>query len=652
MIADRRSQIVPNNMRTLTLTQFGPFRAAVGETDLPAFRTDKVRALLAYLAVEADKPHRRESLAGLLWPEMPDAAALNNLRKTLHRLREPLGDVAERLLTTDRPSVLLHSAALHSDVGEFRQLLAEFAAHPHEALPDCEACLARLARAAELYAGEFLAGLSLADAPAFEEWLVVQRESFRLQALTALGELADAHAQRDEHETAATYAARQLALEPWHEAAHRQLMRALAARGLRAEALAQLETCRRVLADELGVEPAPETLALGNQIRAGPPPAARLHGFPAPPTNFVGREQDVAAVVGQVCDDPDCRLLTLVGPGGIGKTRLALQAAAASLHGFPHGIYFVPLAPVTQPANIAAAIAHALNFRFRGQAEPLSQLLQHLRDREILLVMDNFEHLLAGAGLLSDILETAPAVRCLVTSREPLRLRWEWLFEVEGLATPGDGRAVEIENYSAVQLFVQVARQKQSRFRLDESTRPHVARLCRLVQGMPLGIELAAAWVRSLSTAEIVARIERSLDFLAAPMRDAPERHQSLRAVFTQSWDMLTETEQTIFERLAVFQGGFVRAAAERVAGASLLALAALVDKSLVRLSPSARYEIHEVLRQFALEQLHRSAPEAEQTTAEHCAYYAAFLQQREARLKAGQQKETLAEIEAEMENV
>ncbi|MGQ0603110.1 MAG: tetratricopeptide repeat protein, partial [Anaerolineales bacterium] len=181
---------------------------------------------------------------------------------------------------------------------------------------------------------------------------------------------------------------------------------------------------------------------------------------------------------------------------------------------------------------------------------------------------------------------------------------------------------------------------------------PHVARLCQLVQGMPRGIELAAAWVRSLSTAEIVVRIERSLDFLAAPMRDAPERHQSLRAVFTQSWDLLTETEQTIFERLAVFQGGFVRAAAERVAGASLPALAALVDKSLVRLLPSARYEIHAVLRQFAVEQLHRSASEAERTTAEHCAYYAAFLQQREARLKAGQQKETLAEIEAEMENV
>jgi predicted ATPase/DNA-binding SARP family transcriptional activator len=651
MIAGRRSQNVPNNPSILVLNLFGPFRAALGEADLPAFRTDKVRALLAYLAVEADMPHRRESLAGLLWPEMPDAAALSNLRKTLHRLREPLGALAGPLLAADRPTVQLHSAAVHSDVGEFRQLLAESASHPHTTLYDCDECLARLARAAELYAGEFLAGLSLPDAPAFEEWLVVQRESLRLQTLTALGELADAYAQRGEHGAAVDYATRQLALEPWHEAAHRQLMRALAARGQRAEALAQLDACRRVLAEALGVEPSAETLALAEQIRAGPPSAARLHGFPAPPTHFIGREAEVEAITRQVCDEPECRLLTLVGPGGIGKTRLAQQAAAAALRAFPHGLYFVPLAVIGQPANIVAAIAHALNFHFRGQAEPRAQLIQHLRDRELLLVMDNFEHLLAGAELLAEILEAAPGVRCLATSREPLRLRWEWLFEVPGLATP-DERATDIEGYSAVQLFVQAARQRQPRFRLDSANRAHVARVCRLVQGMPLGLELAAAWVRSLTPAEVVAGIERNLDFLAAPMRDMPERHHSLRAVFTQSWDLLSEDEQLIFARLAVFRGGFARAAAERIAGASLPALAALVDKSLIRLTPTGRYESHEVLRQFALEQLHRSAPEAEQTTERHAAYFAEFMQQREPQLKSSRQKEALAELGAEIGNI
>ncbi len=651
-MTEGRSKIVPNAMSLLELTLFGPFRAALGEADLPAFRTDKVRALLAYLAVEADAPHRRESLAALLWPEMPDADALNNLRKTLHRLREPLGAMAGSLLTADRPTVLLHSAAVHSDAGEFRRLLAESAAHPHPALHECDDCIVRLARATELYAGEFLAGLSLPDAPAFEEWLVVQRESLRLQTLTALGELADVHAQRGEHDSAVAFATRQLALEPWHEAAHRQLMRALAARGQRAEALAQLEACRRVLAEALGVEPSAETLALAEQIRAGPPSSARLHGFPAPPTHFIGREREVEAVARQLCDEPECRLLTLVGPGGIGKTRLAQQAAAASLRAFPHGVYFVPLAPVGQPAAITAGLAHALNFHFRGQAEPRAQLIQHLRERELLLVMDNFEHVLAGAELLAEILQAAPGVRCLVTSREPLRLRWEWLFEVPGLATPEDVRAAEIESYSAVQLFVQAARQRQPRFRLDAANRAHVARVCRLVQGMPLGLELAAAWVRSLTLAEIVAGIERNLDFLAAPMRDMPERHHSLRAVFTQSWALLTEAEQAIFARLAVFRGGFGREAAERIAGASLPALAGLVDKSLVRLSPTGRYESHEVLRQFALEQLQRSAPEAGQTSERHAAYFADFLQQREPRLKSDQQKETLAEVGAEIENI
>ena len=337
------------------------------------------------------------------------------------------------------------------------------------------------------------------------------------------------------------------------------------------------------------------TLAVPWQAQAG--------NLPLVPTPLVGREAELAELHHHILD-PSIRLLTLIGPGGIGKTHLALQAAMEAGSAFSGGVYFVPLAPLTSPDFIVSAVASALKFAFYGALEPKDQLLNYLKDKQILLVMDNFDHLMAGASFLTELLTVAPGLKILVTSRERLNLRGEWLFEVKGLSVPESIKTDEADSFSAVQMFLQCARRVQPGFSLSEVEHSEAIRICQLMEGLPLGIELAAAWVRALSCREIAAEIERNLEFLATPQRDVSERHRSLKAVFEHSWKFLSEVERRVFRRLSVFHGGFEREAAEGVAGASLTILAALVDKSLVRHNVVGRYEMDELLRQYASEKL------------------------------------------------
>ncbi|MGQ0604422.1 MAG: tetratricopeptide repeat protein [Anaerolineales bacterium] len=325
--------------------------------------------------------------------------------------------------------------------------------------------------------------------------------------------------------------------------------------------------------------------------------------LPLPPTPLVGREAELAELHHHILD-PGIRLLTLIGPGGIGKTHLALQTALEAGSTFSGGTYFVPLAPLRSQEFIVSATASTLKLAFYGALEPKDQLLNYLKNEQILLVMDNFEHLMAGASLLTEILSFAPYIKILVTSRERLNLRGEWLFEVKGLSIPDNIQAADAGAFSAVQLFLQCARRVQPDFSLSVDENPTVIRICQLVEGLPLGIELAAVWVRALSCREIAAEIERNLEFLTIPRRDVSERHRSLKAVFEHSWTFLSEDERRVLQSLSVFHGGFEREAAEGVAGASLSVLAALVDKSLVRHSAAGRYEMHELLRQYGLGKL------------------------------------------------
>jgi predicted ATPase/DNA-binding CsgD family transcriptional regulator len=374
--------------------------------------------------------------------------------------------------------------------------------------------------------------------------------------------------------------------------------------------------------------------------------------LPSQPTLFIGRTQELGEIQTRLAD-PTCRLLTLVGPGGIGKTRLVLQAAEQfdASTDQTSGVYFVPLQPLASSDTIIPAIADALDLRFYQTTNPKQRLMDYLHDQCLMLVLDNFEHLLDAAGLVSDILAAAPDVKVLVTSREVLNLQEEWVYPVQGMHFPQNGDSSP-EGFSAFRLFVQSARRVRPDFSAD-TEQEGILRICRLTQGMPLGLELAASWVRVLTCAQIADEIEHGLDFLATSARNIPERHRTMRAAIEQSWDRLTAPEQNAFKRLSVFHGGFTRDAANAVGAASLVTLASLADKSLLHYNPEAgRYDLHELLRQYGEERLNESAAESADAHDLHCYYYSRLLEQSWLRLAGSQYPQAYAELEIELDNI
>jgi predicted ATPase/DNA-binding SARP family transcriptional activator len=642
-------------MARLSLFLLGSFQVILDGTPVTEFRSDKTRALLAYLALEAGRPHRRDTLTGLLWPDVPDRAARNSLRQSLHRLRQAIGD-------TDAPPDFLHvtgesvqfnsAADIWLDVTAFDALLTTVESHFHRRVEVCAPCVTQLREAADLYRGDFLQGFILEDSVAFSEWVAVRREWLHRRALEALFHLAEYHRWRGEYEPASKHARRQLELEPWREEAHRQLMSLLARHGERSAALAQYETCRRILKQELSVEPSTETVDLYERIRRST--AGRRHNLPPQPTPFIGRQVELAEIAGRLAD-PDCRLLTLVGPGGIGKSRLALQAAENQLGSYLHGVYLVPLAGVGAVDVVPAAIVTALGHKLYDTAEPRRQFLDCVREKEMLLVLDNFEHLLEGTTLLTDALEVAPYVKLLVTSRERLNVQSEWLLSVEGLSFPETETAQGIERYSSVALFVQTVRRVQANLTLDETELPFVARICRLVEGLPLALEMAASWTRTLACRDIAREIEQGISILTASARDVAERHRSIHAVFDHSWKLLLEAERVVLRQLSVFRGGFTREAAERVTGVSPLILSSLVDKSLLRLDSrpgdTPRFDLHELVRQYANNRL-VEAGQDEQTRDQHLGFFLRVAEDVEPQLRGASQSMWLERLEREQNNL
>lgn len=643
-------------MTRLTISLLGPTQFVLDDTPIASFPYDKVRALLARVAAEPGRPQRRESLAGLLWPEQDERAARHSLSQAVWSLRRVLADDGDTpLLRVTRDAVGLNpEAGVQVDVAELDALLDVVDGHPHPAGTICRQCAGRLAAAARLYRGPFLDDLSLPDSAEFAEWSLGRREQIRQRVARALNQLASYHQSRGEHDRAADAARQLLLLDPWDEGAHRRLMAALAAGGQRAAALAQYEHCRQILADELGVEPGDETTRLYQRIRDEPSaqavaatrPAADL---PLDVTPFVGRETELRRIAA-LLDDPACRLVTLIGPGGIGKTRLAVRAAAAAGGTFRDGVRFIPLAGIVESPLLPTAIADALDIRLTRSPSPAQQVVSYLRDREMLLVLDNVEQLLGGVTVLSDLLDRAPGVQLIVTSRERIGLRGEWVVEVGGLELPGP--ETPAARSSAVQLFVHSARRVWPNFALEPGTLDDVVRICRLTGGMPLGIELAAAWLPALSCAEIAVEIERSLDFLAATTHDVPERHRSIRVLFDRTWERLTDEERAVFRRLAVFHGGFTRAAAGAVAGGSLPLLAALVARSLVRRDAGGSYEVHELLRQYAADRLAERPAEADEVRDRHCAWFCDLLARKQVELSGRDQQRALEEVGSDHENV
>lgn len=614
-----------------------------------AIERRKALALLAYLAMEPGE-HPRDALAVLLAPDDEPAAARAGLRRALAvlapTLRPWLHSTGDRL-------ALLPDERFRLDVAQFRARLAA-------------GSLADLRAAVALYRGDFLAGFSLAGSVTFEEWQFFQAEQLRQELAGALERLSAVELVASDPEATIGYARRWLALDPLHEPAHRRLMQLYAATGQHSAALRQYRLLTESLERELGATPEPDTQALYEALRRGErgPQSSRWSSAPprlpaapsplpsaieTPALPFLGREDELARIAAAL-DDPACRILTLIGPGGMGKTRLAVQAAQQNAARFPDGVHQVSLVGVSSGERLLTTIAAALGLS--GQGSTLDRLSAALYDRQALLVLDNLDQAREGVPLLHTLVQRTRRLKLLVTARERLQLQEEWVIDLAGLAVPEDDGADDPTSYSAVQLFALRARQVRADFALTPEDLPAVVAICRLVEGMPLAIELAAAWVRVLTPAEIARELTQSMGLLTTTLLDVPERHRSVEGVFTQTWERLSAAEQQALRQLAVFEHGFTRVAATDVAGASPLVLAALTDKALIRRDRAGRYAIHQLLRQFAARKLAADPAEEQATMLRLVRFYARLLEQRNQDLQGAHQRQALAELDSEYDNL
>jgi predicted ATPase/DNA-binding SARP family transcriptional activator len=589
------------------------------------FAYAKVRALLAYLAVERQHRHTRAALATLLWPDQSERTARASLSQALTTLRNALDDKdAERpLLLADAQHVQLNpSAAIDVDVAQFLARLQVAHTHAHHSWRTCPSCADRLQQALDDYHGPFLADLPIPDSEVFEEWALLQREHLQQRALSGLERLAERAEWRGAYTDALAYAQRLVALEPLLEAHQRTCMRLLALNEEPAAALAYYRQLRAMLAQELAEEPEKATTTLFDQIRRGDTadlqPAQTRFSVPIPPTPLVNRADDLRTICAQL-HDLKVRAVTITGTGGIGKTRLALEAAHALRYDFEDGVYFVELAALSDATLVADAIAQALGVKERPRQGMAATLRDYVGAKHLLLLLDNFEHVIAAAGLVSDLLAACPNLTVLATSRAALTIRSEQLFTLEPLS-----------DADAVELFAQRAKAAGAVLSTDDAHNAIYAHICRRLDRLPLAIELVAVRARTLAPPELLRQLDRPLQALAHGPRDVPARHQGLRNAIEWSYNLLTAEEQHVFVSLGVFAGGWSVAAAQAILDdsiATLEVLESLHGASLVQqhtVADQTRFVMLETIREFALERLRRCG-NVEATYDHHMEYYARF---------------------------
>ncbi len=592
-----------------------------------AFSRPKPPLLLAYLALEG--PQERRHLSELFWPGPNNA--LRNLSTTAIRLKAAAPGIVEGDGVRVWTSVDCDASALLTT------------------LEDQE-----LRNGIETYEGPFLDGLaSKGLSSELEEWVYQTREFIASRVREALLNLAEVEASQGRFRQASKQAERAYllagapALEPQEYKRLHVLM--VAGGSLRAEEVRKeaLDFDLTLVVSAAGAKDQLRLLDRGDH-------RSSLRNLPFRRTSFVGRELELSEVA-ELMAHNECRLLSVVGPGGVGKTRLALKAAEEQLWAgaFLDGVVFVPVEALTDASSIPAVVAGALGLSLSGEEDARSVVLRFLAEKHLLLVLDNFEHVLEGTSFIQELSLNSPRLKLLATSRERLNVEGEWVFEVEGLAFPEESMTLERARYfDAVQLFVERAKRAQPGFSLTPETLPVVMRISQLVDGMLLALELAASWLRALPVGDIVKELESSIDLLESPARDVPERHRSVRAVFDHSWSLLSEREKEALRRLSVFRGGFRREAAAVVAGATLLVLARLVDKSFLSMSPEGRYDRHPLLSQYTLEKLADLPQEREEVEQKHGSYYLRFVRELQPDLWTLARKEAFRVFLEELANI
>jgi predicted ATPase/DNA-binding SARP family transcriptional activator len=623
----------------LEIKTLGGLKLSINGEPLSNLGSHKAEAILVYLAVKSG-PQNRNMLGSLFWPGSAESQALTSLRVALSLLRR---DLEEYLEISHQMVEIKPGAEVNLDVADLMTKLSS----------------GQVEQALDIFQGDFLEGFFIRDCLEFEDWRLLQQERVRRLVISGLHTAISTAIEEKDYRRGQYFAQRLLELDPLDELAHRKSMLIYALDGQRTRALDQYEHCQAILQTELGVEPSQETQLLYTQIQQGHSPGHDTSlmppaDLPLPQTSFIGRDEELAQISVMI-NDPNCHLLSLIGPGGIGKTRLALRCITKCYHSFIDGSYFIPLEEIASPDYLVHTIANRIHFEIDTLATQLDaeyQLLDYLKNRCMLLVLDGFEQIIAEARLVSDITNQAARVKVLVTSRQRLNLQGEWVLPVTGLPVPRMREPAESDRADALSLFTERARQANLSFSLSEAERGSALHICQMVEGMPLAIELAAAWTEVLSPSEIADGIQENLDFLSSSKADIEQKHHSLRAAIDGSWFLLDQENRNAFCRLSVFQNGFDREAALGVARVNLSQLSTLLNRSLLSRDKSGRFIMHALLRRYAGEKLDESRITSEEVHHTHYQYYTEFLLRREADLNGPNFLYTWQELHQELENI
>lgn len=654
-------------MTQLLLRLLGPFQAKLDDVSITTFESDKARALLSYLAIESAIPHPRTQLAGLLWPDWSESQARANLRHTLATLRTTIRDrkAVPPFLRINHQTIQLNPAGdLWLDVAEFEQLTE---------IPNLEnlgavnsARIGELEQAVSLYRGPFIDGFNLSGCAEFESWLLLTRTRLEGKVLATLQTLSECFLAQKEYQKAYDYAQRQVDVDPLQEDAYYQGINALALMGERTRALSLYKQMRQRLAEELNVEPSPKLVKLHEQIQSGKlqgvilpssqqatltsseqlSPAEHYsqeppHNLPAPTSSFIGRNNEQQTIT-KLLLRQDVRLVTLHGPGGVGKTRLAQEVAQQLIPEFADGLFWIDLVPLRSTEDLLNELAHTLDVQETVSRDLRATLIHYLQNRQLLLVFDNFEHLLPAASIIGDLLSYVPKLKVLTTSREVLHLYGEFEFPIEPFAlgelTDTNSLSTIVQN-AAIELFTQRGQAIKPNFQLNESNASTVAQICKRMDGLPLALELAASQLKYFAPAQLLRQLQTPPQNEHVVLRatvNRPNRHQTMLDAIAWSYRLLSQDARLLFRHCAVFTGGFTPSALAAVAPSHLqehtqTILFSLVDKNLVRCMDSfylpmnsddlePRFTLFETIREFALVKLieHHELANAESIFADY----------------------------------